>query len=229
MIDRIKRKVEFFLNTELRGNFTPGKFELALNDAIQGRNEEYFYDLNRLIVRENRGMITGGLANISDTYSEKILHYLEESDPIEVVDSKITLPEHWRYIDESELVDGATLEFCKNKREFNIQKTFATKQYPVYTIIGNGMLIYPVKNGSKITLSYLRKTKYPKWTYTVIDGVELFNPDADDFQDADIHSSEEDEMVRRVLLAFGVHLKAQDIQAFAMQEDSKDFNQDNAS
>lgn len=228
MIDRIKKKVEFFINTEMRGNFTPGKFELALHDAIQSRNEEYFYELNRLIVRENRGMITSGLANIPDTYSEKILHYLEEKTAT-ITDGKITLPDDWRYIDETEITDGESLEFCKNKREFKILKNQATAQYPIYTIIGDTIQVAPSVANGETNITYLRQPKYPKWTYTVVEGVELFNPDAQDFQDADIHSSEENEMVRRVLMSFGVNLKETDLQAFTMQEDNRDFNQDNAS
>lgn len=228
MIDRIKKKVEFFINTEMRGNFTPGKFELALHNAIQDRNEEYFYDLNRLIVRENRGMITSGLANIPDTYSEKILHYLEEKTAT-ITEGRITLPDNWRYIDETEISDGESLEFCKNRREFNIQKTLATAQYPVYTIIGNEIMMAPVLATGETSIAYLRQIKYPKWTYTVVEGVELFNPDDAKFQDADIHSSEENEMVRRVLMAFGVNLKETDIQAYTIQEENRDFNQDNAS
>lgn len=228
MIDRIKKKVEFFINTEMRGNFTPGKFELALHDAIQSRNEEYFYDLNRLIVRENRGMLTSGLANIPDKYSEKILFYLEEKT-ITIANGRIALPDDWRYIDETEILGGEVFEFCRNKREFNIQKTLATEQYPIYTVIGNDIVISPSTITGDTTISYLRQPKYPKWTYTSVGDVELFNPDAQDFQDADIHPSEENEMVRRVLMSFGVNLKETDIQAFTMQEETKDFNQENAS
>lgn len=243
MIDRIKKKVEFFINTENRGNFTPSKFELALHDAIQSRNEEYFYDINRIVTRENRGFITGGIINIPDKYSEKILHYLEESNELTVANNRVQLPENWRYIDEVELKrlsieDGSlvainfnseVLEFCRNKREFNVLKGQATYQYPTYALIQNDLLLAPSKNGDTVTLTYLRKPKYPKWTYTTINDVELFNPDAEDFQDADIHSSEEDEIVRRVLMSFGVNLKETDIQAYAVNQDNINFNQDNAS
>jgi len=229
MIDRIKKKVEFFINTEMRGNFTPGKFELALHDAIQGRNEEYFYDLNKLIVRENRGMISGGLSNIPDKFSSKILHYLVESPPLTITNDRIGLPNDWRYLDEGELVDGNAVEYCKNKREFNILKSQATTQYPIYTIIGDLLLFAPTSaTPYQTTISYIRQIKYPKWTYTAVDGAELFNPDAVDFQDADIHISEENEIVRRVLMSFGVNLKEEDLQRFTMQEENTDFNQNNA-
>jgi len=240
LIDRIKKKVEFFINTENRGNFTPTSFELALHNAIQARNEEYFYDLNRLITKENRGFITAGLSNVAEKYSEKILHYLEEQSITPEPNGRVILPSDWRYLDEVEMKYDASddpliinskiadLEFCKNKREFNNLKNFATKQYPVFLMIQNELLIAPLNEASSIALTYLRKPKYPKWTYNEVGGNGLFNPNASDFQDADIHSSEEDEVVMRVLKAFGVNLKETDLQSYTMQEESNDFNQENA-
>ena len=225
----------------MRGNFTPTKFELALHDAIQNRNEEYFYDLNRLITKENRGFISYGLSNIPDKFSEKILHYLEEAVNLTISNNRLTIPSDSRYLDEIELKYNSSddprvvvnkisdIEFCNNRREFNIQKGFATKQYPIYLMIGNEILIAPSEDADTVNLTYLRKIKYPKWTYTEVNGVELFNPNASDFQDADIHASEEDEMVMRVLKSFGVNLKEAELQAFTMQEENTEFNQENAS
>lgn len=242
LIDRIKKKVEFFINTEMRGNFTPGKFELALHNAIQIRNEEYLYDLNRLINRQNRGLISNGLNNIPDSYSEKISHYLEEESITPETSGRAILPDDLRYLDEliikyqiqssptSLQTKSSDVEFCKNKREFNNLKTLATTQYPVSVIIGNEVLFAPnYNNVISVDITYLRKAKYPKWTYQVVDGVELFNPSATDFQDADIHASEEDEMVIRVLKAYGVNLKEPNLQSFSTQEEASDFNQENAS
>ena len=242
LIDRIKKKVEFFLNVEMRGNFTPSKFELALHNAMQTRNEEYLYDLNRLLNRQNKGLISNGINNTPDSFSEKISHYLEEDEITPETNGRFVLPNDLKYLDEVAvkyqvdqldvpLIDKKSdVEFCKNKREFNVLKNLATKQYPVSVIIGNNLLLAPsYDNATSIDVTYLRKVKYPKWTYQVVGGVELFNPSATDFQDADIHSSEEDEMVMRVLKAFGVNLKEADIQAFSKQEEVSDFNQENTS
>ena len=228
MLDRIYKKVKKFVNTDVRGNVTPAEFELFVHNAIQDRNEEVFYDFNRLVTRENRGMIVSGLANIVDRFSEKLSHYLKDSEPYTIVEGRIAIPDDVRYMDEPQLTNGTTLELCNNKREFTIQKTFAKKQYPIYRIVGGEIEIAPDLEGDGVTLSYLRKVKYPKWTYRVIQGVEIFNADSPDYQDADIHVSEEEEIVRRVLMAFGVNLKDQEIQAYAATEENSEFNKNNA-
>ena len=227
LIDRIYQKVKKFLNTDVRGNVTPEEFNLLLHDAIQARNEEYFYDLNRLVVRENRGMISNYIENLPDRIREKILHYSTEG----VLESEETniknLPLDVLFIDEIENEDGATFEFCANKKTFNILKSVATIKYPIYTSAGNKIRISPEYDG-EINITYLRKVKFPKWTFTIVSGTALFNPSASGFQDADIHASEENEMVKKVLLAFGVNLKEQDIQAFVNTQDNKELNKENA-
>jgi hypothetical protein len=63
----------------------------------------------------------------------------------------------------------------------------------------------------------------------VINGSELFNPSASDFQDIDLHPSEENNVVMRTLKRFGVNLKEEDLYKATATEETQDFNQDNAS
>jgi hypothetical protein len=230
LIDRIYQKVKTFINTEVRGNVSPEEFNLLLHDAIQSRNEEYFFEVNRLQTRSNRGMIGNGLESLPDRFREKILHYLHTTDITLVSDKNnvYNLPTDYRYIDDiiiSETSDS--LDFCKSNKELNIVKSMATVQYPIYTIQGASLKVFPIEIPS-LSVSYLRKAKYPKWTYSVVNNVELFNSDAVGFVDADIHASEEDEIVRRVLERFGVNLKEQDVQSYTIGTKNAEFNQNNA-
>jgi hypothetical protein len=225
LIDRIFQKVKAYINTEGRGNFSPTRFNLLLHDQIQRRNEEYLFEINRLLNRQNRGMGGNALENLPDRYREKVLHYLTSGVLTYVLPNTLTKPSDCRYIDS---IDGTSnLEFCKSVKEFNIIKTVATSQYPIYTVVGPNVKVAPDVTGN-LEISYLRNPLFPKWTFTIYNDVELFNPSAVDFVDADIHPSEEDEMVTRVLLAFGVNLKEQDVQNFARTEKTNEFNQNNA-
>lgn len=227
LLDRIYRKVKKFVNTDVYGNVEPTDLEAFVHDAIQDRNEEYFYDQNRLSNRQNRGLIVGGLSNISNKYQEKILHYIKELDLV-VDNGLVSIPEDARYIDIPETSEGIAYEFCKDRRTFNILKRTAIASYPIFYMYGNNIRFYPFSGTETIPLSYLRTINYPKWTYTVVDGAELFNPDSPDFVDADIHPSEENEIVRRVLLRFGINLKTEDIVAYATGEEKAEFNENNA-
>jgi hypothetical protein len=226
LIDRIKKKVQIFLNTDGRGNYSPTDFDLFLHDAIQSRYEDYLFEVNRLLNRQNRGQQGNALENLPDRYREKILYYLFED--VLTLNSGLyyNFPDDYRYLDNLETANGYGFEMCKNITDFNIVKTQTTTQYPIYVIVGDRIKIYP-ETTETITASYLRQPKIPKWSFMTVLGVEQFNPDASDFQDADIHPSEEDEMVRRVLLSFGINVKEKDIQAFALGEQNSEFNQNN--
>lgn len=229
LIDRIYKKVQTFVNTELRGNVSPSEFNLFLHDAIQSRNEEYFYDISRLVNKENRGYMPNFLENLPDRYREKVAHYLVEDVVLSLVvntTNKYALPADYRYIDEVSINGNTSFEITKSNKEFNIVKALATKQFPVMVQVANTIKVSPATIEA-VTISYLRKVKIPRWTFTVVNGAELFNPSANDFVDADIHPSEEDEIVSRVLMRFGVNLKEQDIQAYTMNKDNADFNQEN--
>lgn len=230
LIDRIYSTVKFFINTDVRGNVTPAEFNIALFDAIQGRNEEYFADISRFINRQNRGLMPNFLENIADRYREKVNHYLKEFDLTLVSGStnKYNLPPDYRYIDEISIAGNTFFEECKNSKEFNIVKNLATSQYPALLKTGNVLKVYP-ETTEGVSISYLRTINFPKWTYVVVNGAELFNPSANDFVDADIHPSEEFEITRKVLLSFGINLKEQDIQQISLAQENTDFNQDNAS
>lgn len=394
LIDRIYQKVKTFVNTEGRGNVTPAEFNLILHNAIQARNEDYFFQKNRQTNRENRGLVENGLANTVDRLDEKIQHYLAEAF-INQTAGSYPLPSNYRYIDEVEIINYLlkeniyqeyeewlgtkageitvdftndenpsignlaikvtdaeeaseiimtrsanfnplnyqsinirisltnvprgltstifnlsfktidnvlvmpaipinldmfvvreyqiitvlipttslsisnlinetrkvvltvpapseeieapfiselfiddfklqgrafeinTIEPTKDKKEFNVLKTQAVEDFPIYLKIGNNLIIAP-NTQEQLKITYLRKSLFPKWTYTVISNVEVFNPSANDFVDADIHPSEEDEMVKRVLIGFGINLKEVELQQAVGQETATEFNQQNA-
>lgn len=228
VIDRIFRKVKSYLNTDGIGNFRPTDFNDFLHDAIQERNEEYLGDYNRHLNRQNRGLMSNFLENLPERTQEKINHYLTTATLAMSSANTRVLPDNLRYIDEVETSDGITLEMCKNRKEFNILKNTANSTYPIFYKNENELRIAPDNSGD-MSITYLRNPNYPKWTYNIVDGFEIFNSSANDFVDADIHQSEEDEMVRRVLLRFGVNLKDQQVQAFAINDEDKEFNKNNQS
>jgi len=227
LIDRILNKVKSLLNTDVIGNFSPAKFNEFLHDALQERNEEYFFNLRKYVNRENKGLNSSTLENIPDRFREKLAHY--STDGILVFAPRAEtypLPADYRYLDIVLNSSGVEVEILKNSKEFNIYKSFANSRCPIGRISGTKLKVFP-NNSEDLEITYLREIKYPKWTYNSVNGTEMFNPDASDFQDADIHISEEDEMVRRVLLRFGIHLKEQDILKYILRDDETEFKKTN--
>lgn len=227
MINRIFETVKAYLNEDQRGNFKPSRFDTVLHNVVLEKYEELIYDVNRLVNRQNRGLINGGLDNATDKVREKIQHYIEPAKTINYSNGVFTLPEDLRYFD-AVLYDNEIVELCKSNQEFRVVATTEpTGEFPIGLKQGNTITILPETIEDNVKVSYLRNPVRAKWTYTIIDDVEIYNPSASDFQNVDIHPSEEDDIVIRVLQAFGVNLKETDIQQITQAEKAREFNQEN--
>ena len=232
-VDRIYKTVLMFANSDIRGNVKPTDLRLALYDVVNEIVEEYFYEVNRMLNRENRGLINGGFENIPDRIREKILHFLKEDVVLNYAAPYFELPADLRYIDSVFYQENNEVEFCKHNKEFklllNYADTLPTNTNPIGLRIGNKIKVAPTTIVDEVTISYLRNPLIPNWTYTVVGGAELFNPSAPDFQDIDLHPSEENRVVLATLKRFGVNLKETDLTQMTAAREQIDFNQDNAS
>lgn len=228
MIDRIKQTVEAYLNTDQRGNFTPTKYELILNNSVNDCYEDLLDAVNRAINRQNRGLINGGLDNIPDKIRERIQYYLKTAT-LTYVDPYFTLPADMRYFD-IPLYNDEEIQLCKSRKDFTIlSKSNPTLEYPIGLKEADKLSVLPTTINSGVTVSYLRNPLFATWTYTSIGDVEAFNPSDGNFVDVDIHPSEFTNLVIRVLQGFGVRLKEEDIQKITQSEKILEFNQENQS
>lgn len=228
-IDRVKRAVETILNTDNRGNFKPEAFNTILYHVLNEIIENWLVEVNRLTNRENRGLVNGNLENLPDRIREKLMRYAV-TETVPVNGSTFPLPTDIRYFDGVYDEFDNEIEMCKNMREFkhikNYIHTTPTANYPIGIKKGDVIEVLPTTIVN-IVVSYLRQPYIPKWTYTIVDGVELFNPSAVDFQDIDMHVAEEENIVRRVLLHFGINLKEDDIQKALQQQEIVEEQKEN--
>jgi len=232
-IDLVYKTVLMLTNSDIRGNVKPTDLRLALNDVVNEIVEEYFYELTRLTNRENRGLTNGGYENLPDRVREKIQHFLKEEVPLAYASPYFNLPTDYRYL-ESVWVNGVNeVELCKSNQEFklisNYTDTKPNATTPIGLQIGTKIKIAPATVIANVTVSYLRKPLIANWTYNVINGSELFNPSASDFQDIDLHPSEQNNVIMRTLKRFGINLKEKDLYTATSNEETKDFQTDNAS
>lgn len=232
-VDRVYKTVLMFANSDIRGNVKPTDLRLALYDVVNEIVEEYFYEVNRMLNRENRGLINGGFENIPDRIREKILYFLKEDVALTYAAPYFELPTDLRYIDSVFYQYDDEIEFCKHNKEFKLLLKYAdtlpTNTNPIGLRVGNKIKIAPTTITSHVRISYLRNPLIPNWTYTVVGGAELFNPSAPDFQDIDLHPSEENKVVLMTLQRFGINLKEQDLVQVTASKENSEFNQDNAS
>ena len=104
--------------------------------------------------------------------------------------------------------DEFELELCKNAQEFKIisrlSDTRPTETYPIYLKTEDKIKVAPDTITENVMAWYLRKHKTANWTFVLINGNEVYNPSAPDFQDIDLHSSEESKVILKTLQYFGV-------------------------
>jgi len=219
-------------NSDIRGNITPTELTLILNDKVNEIYEEYFSDKTRMLNRQNRGLMAGGTANIPDRIDEKINHFLTEATMVYAAPI-FTLPADHRWTDAIFYDTINEVEMCATTKKFNLLSNFIhtkpTTTTPIGLKTGGGIKIAPSTIVNNITISYLRNPLIGKWTFQVVSGAELYNPSAGDHQDIDLHPSEFNNLVIRVLQGFGQNLKETDLQNVTQNEKTMDFNNENQS
>ena len=223
MLNRVHRTVKFLANTEGRGNVKPENIDLAIHNKVLEKYEELLFDVNRLVNRQNRGLVNGALENTVDKVREKIQHYLEEQE-VNAVNGIIGIPSEVRYFD-TLLYKETYIELCKNNKQFLLSQSEANDENPIGLKTSNTIKVIP-KTLENVTISYLRNPIVAKWTYTVLSGVEMYDPSKSDFKEIDVHPSEEDDLIIRVLQSFGINLKEKDLQMITEKIKNTEFNQE---
>lgn len=224
LIDLVYQTVLTIANSDVRGNVKPSDARLLINATIEEIYESYFYELNRMLNRQNKGLIGNGLENIPDLIRDKINYYITSKEVV-VEDNKATLPNDVRYLD-SVFVGNCEVEILKSFKDFQIVKNIANKSYPIgYKSNASTIVLYPI-GYNNVSITYLRKPKIPNWTYVEVMGTEVFNPSSLDFQDIDMHQSEVSNIIIKTLQKVGVNLKEQDLQQVMAQQQNIEFNQE---
>jgi len=163
-------------------------------------------------------------------YIHSVLYFSTEATLIYSID-KFVIPADCRDIDTLLYLNKNEIVLSKNTNAFNhianFKHTAPTTSYPIGLRMGNKIKVLPATIIADVKLYYLRNPLIPKWTYVVLDGVEIFNPSAGDFQDIDMHPSEEDDIITRVCIKMGINLKEPDLEASAIRKESEEFNQQN--
>ena len=79
---------------------------------------------------------------------------------------------------------------------------------------------YPLASrGDDVRLTYVEKPISPNWTYNIVGENALFNPNNPNFRNFALHSSEENNLVLKILQLAGISIKDYQLAQVASQED----------
>ena len=112
-----------------------------------------------------------------------------------------------------------------------------TKLRPVYSRYSSAssssmIKIYPPlssasESSDSVAVNYIKKPKKPNWTYLISGSKNaLYNPSATDHQDFELHSSEESNLVLKILQLAGISIKDFQLTGVAAQEEMKGIQQE---
>lgn len=234
MINRVRNTLLTILNKENKGTVTPSEMDRLLGLGQRVIFEDNFYDYNTMLNAQNRRQTNSDYSDIPSNIVEKIDLFSVEKDMtlLSDVEGEIYKPAE---IDADDLyrlsfiiVDGNKAEKVpKSIADDLVRENYAspTKDFPVFTKFMDEYRIYP-KDITKAKAVYIRKPKQPKWTYNTINGDPIFNPDASDFQDLEIHPSDETKLIVKVLEYMGISIRDQEAYQYAMQKNVQKENQE---
>lgn len=101
-----------------------------------------------------------------------------------------------------------------------------TTKNPVYVRSSAAAItIYPsVLNGS-VKYNYVKLPEVPKWTYNVVLGKAVYNSQASDAKDFELHDSEENNLVYKILQLAGISMGRADIVQAATSKEVQEIQQ----
>lgn len=227
-IDTVYQTVLALANKEQRGYITPQEFNLFATQAQMGIFEQYFYDLNQFL------RLPGNNTSHSDMVDllEEKISLFEQTNA--VVGNGSQLPANlyklqnvmWKDVSQNikynaEYIDSKTWQQMRG-----VSLIKPTDKNLIYTRNAYGISVVGVSGkSSEVTCDYIKAPQNPNWTYVVVDQKALYNPNATDHHDFELHHSEQTELVTRILSLAGITLKDQSLYQMASNEESKQIQQ----
>ena len=214
-INRIYQKVLALANKEQRGYITPQEFNLFSNKAQLEIFESYFYKINTAELKPKNQM---AYADNIEMLEEK-LHPFHVDTTVQTSTASLTLPtDIYKIIGITR--DGKKVtQVNKSQASYteNHPLTKATKSRSIFVREDSGIVtIYPAPSlmSEDFEVSYYKEPANPNWAYIVLNGKALYNASANDLQNFELHISEEENLVSRILIYSGITTKQPDLQTF---------------
>lgn len=216
MLDLVYKTVQTIINKENQGYLSPFEFNLIINNVQQEIFRSYFEDENLDKNKQNRGLTNLGYSNLPFNQRQRISQFSDYKQLIKTKGaSRFILPTDLYFIEDNGITtnDGIVVEEVEHHQKgyLNITEVKPSSQYPTYQRFYNEIVVEPISILT-INISYLRKPKFPNWTYFELStGDPIFDPSNPNFQDIELHESEFYNVVIRTLSHFGINLRERDV------------------
>lgn len=231
MINSVRDTVHDFLEKNNRGWLKPERFNNYAYLAQLEILESYFYDYARWQFVQTNRQSGSGYSNIPKNIKEKLDIFLVENTTLTYSTDKFLPPtDSYRVLDV--YYGGDFVDEVSHRRMLLLNKsnlTAPSTDFPVYVRAEDNLYVYPVTIITGVTAGYIRVPAVPKWTYTTVSGNPVYDGGAGDYQDFEIHPSDEPRLVVKILGFAGVSIKEAEVVQYAeLQEQQNKQTQNRA-
>lgn len=230
-INNLRNTILFILRKENRGYIGVDEFNSFVNLAQADIFENLFYEYTNWLNKENKRMTNSEYADIPKNIREQIdifaeyatLTYDSGTNLYNYVGNDLYRAENLSLVNaQGKQTDVEEVGKSELNRIQNSDMISPSLMFPAYTRISSSFKVLPtIPSGYSLELFYIRKPKDVKWTYTLVQGNPVFNASASDKQDCELHISNFNALVSKVLLYCGISIADQEIEQIANSEEIK--------
>ena len=215
-IDTVYQKVLALANKEQRGYITPQEFNLYANQAQMEILEQYFYDISQY------SNLPGNITEYSDMVGliDEKLSLLRVTGNFFATSGIITLSSITNLYKLGSLYGSNGLVEIEeiNYNEYKLRSRSPLTAPSAAGAAGSDNWMYVIQNGKiriypnisgQIEISYIKKPSVVKWGYVVISEKALYNSSTS--VNFELHNSEQNELVYKILGYAGITLQKPDV------------------
>lgn len=227
-VNTVYQKVQALANKEQRGYITPKNFNLFANQAQQEIFDNYFHDLKtaQLKAKNNKQY-----SDEIETLESRISMHLSTTS-IGIEGNFHSLPGNLYHISSLTLYNADLTQnvYVERVDDNELQEilmnplTAPTAQRPVYAEQNGYVRVYPGTLQS-INITYTTKPQNANWAYVVVSGTPMYN--SNESVDFDIHISEENNLVMRILQLAGIATNDVELLSVTAQDAANTENKKN--
>ena len=226
-INQVYQKVLAIANKEQRGYITPQEFNLFADRAQRQIYEAYFDDIRNAEAKiKNQQQFS----DIVEQTEEKLQYFKRVFSSIIGASNtpSFSVPSNCSRIISAELGSGTYMANTNtwypieiiSQRELRYimgnPLTAPTTKRPIAVreeFSDNDLDLFPATTQQHpFKVHYYALPSIPKWTYVIVNEQALYNEQAPDANDFDLHGSEEENLVNRILQLAGISIEKPDVQ-----------------
>lgn len=222
-INRVYERVLFIANKEQRGYITPDEFNSFAYQAQLEIFEMYFL---KKFQTNQAPMTTDDYSDIAMNVDEKI-EFFTNTATVTKTDRVFTYPTNFYRLAHVSVPGREGFPIMadeishRDAHYVNLSPlTRPTATQPVFTRYEGGVIVFPETINTGVTMTYVRQPATPNWAFMMAPDMQPIYDAANSTQ-FELHPSDEQELVYKILTLAGVAIKAADVAQFGQAKDNE--------